>query len=758
MNKLRAAGAAAFMLLLVSACGGGGDDGPGPQPGPSQALQLSTTQLTLSSSSTAGVRPTATLSGSVTGNPSAVYATVTVQSTNGIDTVTAPVVSGASASITVFGKYPQPLGHGVYTDTIIVRACRDAACSSEYSGSPATVTVTYRVGLVMTPTSISRDVVEGAAVAGQGVDLSYQAGSGSWTAAVNYTSGAGWLTVPASGNTFPATVNASFGAMPAGTYTAQLEMGARDVNGSQPELRSIPVTYTVRPLLQAPAVNEFSVTTAQGAGGQSRSFAVGTNDAARNTAWTATVLAGAPWLQLTTSSGTTVGASTLAAALVPSEVAKLPNGRYVATVRIDPADPSASNVDVPVTLLLDRSFIHTVAPYVAGANRTAEVYLRGTLLGAGAITEVRFGSAPAVAFQRDSASRLRATHPALPAGRYPVSVSISGVPIDSIAELVVQDPGNYRAAGTAIVQGQAGSPLPYFAERFEFDPERRACYLATSQQPGVLIRVRADSASWNTLVSPVNFSQASISGLTLSADGKTLFVNTGGYVLHLDPVTLTETRRAPLNPPGLVGALPGGLQRLDDGTLAFVNANGGLSIYRPWDDGIVEVPLASSITGMLRANRTGSKLLVPVVQTGGIAGMDVYDSMTRGIATGLRPYVRQWPASDRFGDRWAVYPQNINEADLLIVSEDGTELGRTPTQRQDMARLWSADGRKVIAQDQDVNTGTAIYRAFDVSALPTITAGSTTQTVFEEGERYLTPTEDEIVTCGHWQLSAASAP
>src|SRR5690606_12001630 len=109
-----------------------------------------------------------------------------------------------------------------------------------------------------------------------------------------------------------------------------------------------------------------------------RSAEVSSADPARNTAWTATVETGVPWLRLDTASGTTGGASTIEMSLVASEVAKLNDGRYAATVSVDPADVSASTIDLAVTLNVERTHVATVAPYVAADHVEGDVYVRGT--------------------------------------------------------------------------------------------------------------------------------------------------------------------------------------------------------------------------------------------------------------------------------------------------------------------------------------------------------------------------------------------
>ena len=133
----------AAIALFMSSCGGGG----GSSSPPSHVLELSMSQLTFTASSTVATQPVANISGSVSGNPAAVYAFVQY-TTNGIAAITTPVVNGASASAQVQAHVSTTIPPGTYIDTISVKACPDPACASQFQGSPATdVTPIYRSGL-----------------------------------------------------------------------------------------------------------------------------------------------------------------------------------------------------------------------------------------------------------------------------------------------------------------------------------------------------------------------------------------------------------------------------------------------------------------------------------------------------------------------------------------------------------------------------------------------------------------------------------
>jgi hypothetical protein len=722
-------------VLLSAGCGGGGG-GSSPPPPPAHILQLDKTQITLAAPSTVAITPTDMLSGTVSGNPAAVYATV-LYTNNGIASISTPSVQGATATALIQGHPSTTLAPGTYHDTITVSACPDAACATQFQGSPATVNVTYIVGLDVSPSAINAQAIEGAAPPDVPVNLTYYAGAGTWTTSTTYTSGANWLVAPAAGNALPATFGVAMMPLSPGTYGANLAITA---SGAQTEVRTIPVTYQVAPLLRAATVTDFSVTNQQAAAGQVRSAAVSSADTTRNTGWTAAVDAASSWLEAATNSGDTSGSSTLQLQLVPAEVAKLRNGRYVATVTIVPSSPGLSSITLPVGISLDRTQVSTVAPYVGASGLQQEVIIRGSRLDEGAIQAVRFGNNDALGFTLDNATRLRATHGPLAAGRYPINVQIGGNVVDLSAELVVQDPGNYAAAGDGSV------PITFGYNAREFDPERRSCYLASATQ---VAAVRAAATSWSSQVSSVTFT--SIRGMALGADGRELLVVDGSDMVHLDPVTLQETARRHLTSTTGPTYLPG-LARVDDGRVAFA-ADGLAWNYTPWTRSDAQGISVAPVVQQLMANVTGNMIVQAAASN--LSMFTIQDSATLAARFSYTGGSTETFVSDRFGARWA-FGYLSNTRDVIITDGSGTEIGRVPsfdpitiTPYAPDALLMSDDGKTLI-----VATFPNIYRVFDLSPLDSggspVLAATLSNATDGTSSTYvrLTPAGDEVVSCG----------
>ena len=734
--------AAVFLSSLLAACGGGG--GGAGAPPPIQQLQLNTALINFASASTGGSPAPAQLSGSVSGNPTAVYATV-LFTNNGILGVSTPQVSGASATAQVTAKPGVFLQPGTYHDTITVKACPDTACTTQFTGSPAIVNVTYAVGLDISPAALAVNTVEGAVVPGQALNATYYAGSGSWSTTVTYTSGSGWLTVPASGSSLPAVITSAFGPLKPGTYSATIGVTA-SAAGSVAETRSIPVTYVVKPLLNVAAVATFSVTNTMPLAGQSHTVAVTSNDPARNTAWTATVDPASPWLQLTSASGTTGGTSSLTIALDAAQIAMLRNGSYAGSVTVTPSLTGTTPIIVPIALTLDRTQVATVAPYVEPSGTSNQVYLRGAHFDSVSIQAVQFGSVNATSFQVDGPTRIRATHPALTAGQYPVSLVIGGAAsLDTTATLFVQDPMSYVAAGSAAVP----VAFPQFAE---FDPERHACYVASTTKVGAL---QAGASGWTAVTSATTFTN--IFGMALTADGRDLLVGDGNVIVHLNPSTLVETSRATLTAPSLSLNF-GGLARVDDGTVAFAAGSGAIWAYTPWQHHDAQLFTPSAAAQSVQSNRTGNQLVVNF-QFGG-TNYSIFDSMslTQSLSFAETSFGNFYAfASDRFGARWAF--TQLGTSPTILTDGAGTQIGTVPA-TEASANALSDDGQAFVVLQTFPTTD---YLSYDLSAVAGGGAASLKGSVsgsFDSNDQhaYLTPQQTEVVTCGFKTASAAVLP
>jgi hypothetical protein len=783
-------------LLVLNACGGGGDSvspppssqnpppsapptnppttppppenpppededppGPGeedPPPGENpptqeQRLQLSTAEITFNQPANGGSPFPAEVSGTITGNPEAVYVTVTYTDT-GLSFVTQPFIDGTVARSTVLARPAFQLQQGIFRDTITVRACPDPGCATQFLGSPQTIAVTYKVGIALEPASASREIIEGAAAdtPPQNIVIDYYGGNAPWNASVRYKSGNGWLTVlPPSGSTLPATASLRFEETAPGDYAADMEVSfpATGANAS----RKLPVTYRVLSLLNVAAPAAFSVTNQQPAQDQTRTIAVNTRDQARQTAWTAAVRNNTPWLKVLTPTGQTAASSTLRIELVAEEISSLRNGLYETEVLVDPAIPSASTVSIPVRMTLDRTHVSTVAPYIAAPDKSARVIIRGEHLDAITIQDVKFGNASATTWEAEGPTKLVVTHPALSVGRYPVSLQAPEFPVGSSAELVVQGPLNYSAAA------RADAPIPFITPTV-FDPERGACYFINNQQ---ISAVRRTAAGWTTQTVARDF--AVVSGAAMSVDGRELlmFVGSNG-VAHLDPVTLQELRRSDFDLPRYGSLWMNHMSVLDDGKVLFT-LDSTLQIYNPATRAVTRVGPSEqeARATVTHTSQAGNKAIWEVdrIQQPP-ALLHILDSQSLNYSLfHSEPVPFLHPIGDRFGDRWVILNiSNANAPSVILTDGAGTTLASLNPSAVDDAQL-SADGRKlfVSASQPSYQVQVIDIGAIGSGGAPVIQATLQVADHQRQG-MHITPDEREAVFCNFRGVSAIPLP
>lgn len=147
----------AVVSMLLAACGGGGGSS-------APELVLSTRSVSVSGTTDDASGPLAQIGIHLknVGKTDTVY--LNYAYTGGvIETVDLYSTDENDGSFDLRMKAPAGLAPGVYTDTATVEFCEDEACTREYIGSPATITVTYTVTQGTRPpmsVSVSSDHVD----------------------------------------------------------------------------------------------------------------------------------------------------------------------------------------------------------------------------------------------------------------------------------------------------------------------------------------------------------------------------------------------------------------------------------------------------------------------------------------------------------------------------------------------------------------------------------------------------------------------
>jgi hypothetical protein len=417
---------ALIFLFILYSCGGGGGGGAGGGGNSGPSISFSASDLTFFANDPTAATPAsqtiiATISGQISGT---LYVKI-IGTGAAIGSISNFVITSATtgqASVSV--PTPSSLGAGTYTGVITVYACTtDPNCNgSQLAGSPKTINVSYKVaGITAAPAYVNYFAGAGQTPAPQNLTLTSNMGTQAWTSSVTYDSGtSGWLRVPASGASLPATIATSATSKPAGVYRAH-------------------VTFT----------------------------------------------------------------------------------------------SNGSTIVVPVALNVNPMGANFVSPYLATANISNDVIIRGW--GFSGATQVLFGATPASAFSVVSDTEIHATYPALAAGTYPVTVNA----LSTRANLVVV---NAPAFAYATIARTANAKELH---NLIYDAEKRAIYLLDSDWVASTERVeryRFTGTSWVS-DTPISFGSPIDlnSRIALTPDGSEILKTDYSSMKHISTASFTTT-------------------------------------------------------------------------------------------------------------------------------------------------------------------------------------------------------------------------
>lgn len=429
-----------------------------------------------------------------------------------------------------------------------------------------------------------------------------------------------WLNVSASGNSSPVTmtVSANASSLTLGSYTTTLRLVSGTKNLNVIDIVDVPVTLNV---LDNVAVSPYAV-----------NFGMNVGD---------TAAGGMQTVNLTQSGSVIMPigvnvpmtASWLQAAITSNDVqftltnvaASLPVGAYAADVAISHIYGSST---VRVGLIVNATGVNFVTPYVATTSQAGDVIIRGHGFAALTKPTVNFGIQAASVAKVVSDSEIRATHPALAAGKYSVGVSDATTTLTSKAVLVVKNAPAYS---------YSAMPVTTQSHQLVYDAEREAIY-AVEPVSDVVQRFTFNGTNWAlaTTWSTGVSGTFDCCSLTLSADGKTLYIfrNNLIYPVNLD----TNVRGAAIDLFPFTRSM-GIPSTLNDGSL-LVNStfNNYLFRFEPLTGGMI--PLSNSFryaNSLNFASADGSRALLPYAAYGTVTQptepLTYYDAGTENLVT-----------------------------------------------------------------------------------------------------------------------------
>jgi hypothetical protein len=503
------------------------------------------------------------------------------------------------------------------------------------------------------------------------------------------------------------------------------------------EVRNIPLEFVVRSVIGA-GIPTLDVDDDNQQAPIVAGVAIESLDPAREFPWSAT-LTGLPWLSITKASGQTGVDAGATLQLLPDAIRTLPNGVYMATLRIESSSPGVTPVDVPVYVGITRTFVDAVSPAVEAAGYAGQVLVsvdRQDDLAP--IQRVWIGDVAAPAFvsrtRNDGTAQLQVTVPPLVAGRYPVTLeSQSGRRSHGRAELILVDEVDYTVAGPTAQLSTSGSRFVQV-----FDASRRTVYSLPNGAADYVYAARFDGTGWVQSHSTATFS--SCHGAALAANARSLVGHcqtsaASGFV-ELDPDSLELTNTSPAVGSGSV--YPQGLSAMADGSV-WIGSDFGAAVYTPARvTGSIapDVPLF-----YLAASESGNAVLSYHAISPG-APLRRVDPFT-GTAT---PFLASYPLSlhdvrgDRFGTRWALIGEVSHSATVVAVyDQDGAFRGQV-----DYRPLGSYVDASI---DED---GTRLY-ILGASFLPEINGGIAVYDLTQP------PVENRLVLLGKIPMTAVGA-
>lgn len=343
----------ALVTFFLNGCGGGGGGGSGtPTGGGTEPPAKGDFTISTDAVNIEGTVGTGVGSVQITGNLANPDSDVFIS----VDATGSTLITGASVQIngnsgilTLTPNNPAELPVGTHTGSVMVKACRNTSCTSQYSGSPKKINVTYKVNGISyeaTPNDIElKMTAHHAFPTPVVVNLTTEKNVGYYGSTWTMLPDEDWLKVDS--NWLGTTGTATFSIkkeMPAGTYKRNAELFAF----GKAFKKIISVTYTVLPEPFSPSTKEMSFTISSESQLPSlkNNLTINSN---LSTELDWTLSSNVDWLDLSVAAGNTTNKTAVQVA-VNANYKNLPNGLSTATVMIQDKDKNYEPTPVNISL------------------------------------------------------------------------------------------------------------------------------------------------------------------------------------------------------------------------------------------------------------------------------------------------------------------------------------------------------------------------------------------------------------------------
>ncbi|WP_153067480.1 proline-rich domain-containing protein [Steroidobacter cummioxidans] len=232
------------------------------------------------------------------------------------------------------------------------------------------------------------------------------------------------------------------------------------------------------------------------------------------------------WLTLSRASGSTADPMPVEV-VVDESGGLLKNGVYRPTLRL--VGPTQTKY-ITVNVNIDRTEVHTVAPYLGVLFGQREVIVRGANFNAADVTGVQFGGVDATSFNIVSASEIRATTPgSLGTGSHAITLTGNAASALSDANFKVVAPAPYVSTHLPLPSGAATNAQP---SAIAYDAVGQRIFVAVDQPEGTRDFVARYTyqpigvGSWARANAYTSYN--SLKAMTLALDGETLLLSEAG--------------------------------------------------------------------------------------------------------------------------------------------------------------------------------------------------------------------------------------
>ncbi|WP_218042853.1 IPT/TIG domain-containing protein [Steroidobacter gossypii] len=232
------------------------------------------------------------------------------------------------------------------------------------------------------------------------------------------------------------------------------------------------------------------------------------------------------WLTLSRASGSTAD-PTPVDVLIDDSGGLLKNGLYHPTLRLVGATQTKY---IAVNVNIDRTQVHTVAPYLGVLFEEREVIVRGANFNAADITGVQFGGVDATSFNIVSTTEIRATTPgSLGTGSHAITLTGNAASALSDANFKVVAPAPYASTHLPLPSDAATNAQPI---AIAYDAVGQRIFVAVDQPEGTPDFVARytyqpiGAGSWARANGYTSFNE--LKAMTFALDGESLLLSEAG--------------------------------------------------------------------------------------------------------------------------------------------------------------------------------------------------------------------------------------